>query len=174
MRKRIGYVFGSFNPIHYGHISIATQALERKLVDEVHFVPAKQNPWKENSVDFGLRLKMIDEMVKNIPNVVSDDVERHVESPYTVDVLKYIRKNLNEGDIMSMITTNETLSDIIRWHKGDDILLRNQIHTVKMPIKIHSTDIRNMIKDGKKPLQEYINDGVWEIIKKEKLYGYGS
>lgn len=49
---RIGLLLGSFDPIHIGHLYMATQALNNKLVDKVLFVPTFQNPWKEQSIDF--------------------------------------------------------------------------------------------------------------------------
>lgn len=52
MSKKIGFLMGSFDPIHIGHLFMASEALNKNIVDEVVFVPTFQNPWKPQSTDF--------------------------------------------------------------------------------------------------------------------------
>ena len=47
---KVGLLLGSFDPIHIGHVHMATEALNRGLVDQVFFVPTMQNPWKEHNL----------------------------------------------------------------------------------------------------------------------------
>jgi len=174
--KKVGYVFGSFDPIHIGHISIATQALNDNIVDWVRFVPTKQNPWKKRSNDFNIRCEMLYKTLKYIDNVWFTDIEHYVDSQFTFDVLEAIEeelKQLNRNEKICILTTQETYDEIPKWYKGKEILEKYEIHVVNMPIKIHSTDVRNMIKDNKNPYP-YVTKEVYEIIKKEGLYGITS
>ena len=58
--RKVGLIFGSFNPIHNAHIGICELAIDSGLVDEIWFVIAKQNPFKDNyEVDFDDRERMI-------------------------------------------------------------------------------------------------------------------
>lgn len=45
---RYGLIFGSFNPIHNGHLNIANKAISENVVDKVYLIPAKQNPFKKS------------------------------------------------------------------------------------------------------------------------------
>ena len=67
---RIGLLFGSFDPIHIGHIAIATTILNAKAVDKVLFVVAAQNPWKDRkATDFNIRCSMVHQSIKDISDV---------------------------------------------------------------------------------------------------------
>ena len=70
---RIGLLFGSFNPLHNGHIAIAKECVERKLVDYVDFVVAWQNPFKNKySVGYWDRVFMVENALREInPNYYS-------------------------------------------------------------------------------------------------------
>lgn len=174
--KKVGYVFGSFDPLHIGHISIATQALNDNIVDYVRFVPTKQNPWKKRSNDFNIRCEMLYKTLKYIDNVWFTDIENYVDLQFTFDVLEAIEeelKQLNRNEKICILTTQETYDEIPNWYKGKEILEKYEIHVVNMPIKIHSTDVRNMIKDNKNPYP-YITKEVYDIIKEEGLYGMAS
>lgn len=174
--KKVGYVFGSFDPFHIGHLSIATQALNDNIVDKVIFVPAKQNPWKKGTTDFNIRRKMLHDTLKNIDNISFTDIENYVDSQFAFDVLDAIEKELkqlNRNWKICILTTQETYDEIPNWYKGKEILEKYEIHIVNMPIKIHSTDVRNMIKDNKNPYP-YITKEVYGIIKEEDLYGIKS
>lgn len=167
--KKVGYVFGSFDPIHIGHISIAMQALNDNIVDKVMFVPAKQNPWKKGTTYFNIRCEMLRASLSNLDDVGFTDIENRVESQFTFDVLEAIEKELNDNEKMCLITTQETFDEIPKFFKGDEILEKYEIHVVNMSINVHSTDIRNMIQDNKKPFP-YITKEVYEIIKENGLY----
>lgn len=167
--KKVGYVFGSFDPIHIGHISIAMQVLNDNIVDKVMFVPAKQNPWKKGSTDFNIRCEMLRASLSDFDDVGFIDIENRVDSHFTFDVLEEIEKELNDNEKMCIITTQETFDEIPKFFKGDEILEKYEVHIVNMPISIHSTDVRNMIKDNKNPYP-YVTKEVYEIIKEKGLY----
>ena len=67
---KIGLLFGSFNPIHIGHIAIATSVLNSHVVDKVFFVVAMQNPWKtQKAIDFNIRCSMVHNAIKDVENL---------------------------------------------------------------------------------------------------------
>ena len=93
--KLVGLLLGSFDPPHIGHIDAALQTIN--LVDEVWFVPAWQNPWKEKSSDYWDRYLMLNTLVKNY-NL--DDsyrfsvrsIEYTVKPKYTYELIEYLVK----------------------------------------------------------------------------------
>lgn len=68
--KKIGLYFGSFNPVHLGHVNIAQYLIDNQYVDEVWFVVSPHNPLKEDTelVDENIRLKMVELAIQNHPN----------------------------------------------------------------------------------------------------------
>jgi nicotinate-nucleotide adenylyltransferase len=88
---RRGILLGSFDPIHIGHISMATAALNENLVDEVIFVPAYQNPWKTRSTDFDIRVMMTQLAVDDLENCKVSIVDYfNIEPYYTSNTLKLL------------------------------------------------------------------------------------
>lgn len=174
--KKVGYILGSFDPLHIGHLSIATQALNDNIVDKVIFVPAKQNPWKKWTTEFNIRCKMLHDTLKNIDNMWFSDIENYVDSQFAFDVLEAIEeelKQLNRNDKICILTTQETYDEIPNWYKGKEILEKYEFHIVNMPINIHSTDVRNMIKDNKTPYP-WVTKETYDVIKEKGLYGIKS
>lgn len=170
LRKRqIGLLFGSFSPPHIGHISVAVQAINKFHLDEVRLVPAKQNPWKDKSVSYDIRLEMVEAATKDVPLVTYDASELSCKSGYTYDVVNYIKENAKENEEFVIITTQETIEEMPFFYKGAELLNENKFFVMEMPINIHSTDIRDMIKTGKIPLP-YIDYKVLQIIVRKDLY----
>lgn len=130
---RIGLFFGSFDPIHIGHISIISSVLNSNYVDKVIVIPAWHNPAKENSpAPFLKRWMMCYESIKSIPNVECSQVEEtlhyklHIDKIPTYKVIDFIKDNFYFKNCeLYIITTSETFSDIITWDNGKDIINSN-------------------------------------------------
>ena len=91
---RIGLLLGSFDPIHIGHISMATSVLNEQLVDKVLFVPTKQNPWKPKSTSFIHRNMMIMKALYGFENCELCPIEWSIESPnYSYKTLQLLLIN---------------------------------------------------------------------------------
>ena len=92
--EHIGLFFGSFNPIHLGHLALANYFVDNHYVDKVWFVVSPQSPFK-NSKDiapFEHRLKMVDIAVADAENINSCDIESKMPLPsFTVDTLNELR-----------------------------------------------------------------------------------
>lgn len=179
---RIGLLLGSFDPIHIGHLYMATQALNNKLVDKVLFVPTFQNPWKEQSIDFWQRCHMIQIAIEGIENCSVCDIESQLNPPYySCETLKALQQLLIDCELY-IIVGADVVAEIVNWKDGDWILDNFKIITVARPgyknthlvdipksFNISSTEIRNLCKEGKiiYPLVPY---KLSQHIKQYKIY----
>jgi nicotinate-nucleotide adenylyltransferase len=172
--KKIGLFFGSFNPIHIGHLILANYILENSDMDELWFVVSPQNPFKDKKslLKDHNRLDMVQLAVKNYPNMRASNVEFSLPQPsYTIDTLTYLREKHPDYSF-SLIMGEDNLSGLHKW-KNAELLLKNyhiivyprifesekkdpeylgheNISLVKAPvIELSATEIRNMIKAGK-------------------------
>lgn len=83
---------GSFDPIHKGHLEIASAALKQRNADALWFIPTQMSPFKENSTDYHHRFRMIELAVRGKSRMYVSDVEAHLPSPsYTIDTVKALK-----------------------------------------------------------------------------------
>lgn len=126
MEKEIcALYFGSFNPVHSGHIGIASYIASMDEISQLRIIPSPKNPLKELSVlaDPDLRLK---EAVKSFsgisPKIVVSDVEYHLAPPlYTVKTLEYLIEKEPEKEFILIMGADNILS-IERWYRWEDIM----------------------------------------------------
>lgn len=116
-RKPIGLFFGSFNPIHNGHVGIARYLLEKKLCAEVWFVVSPCNPFK---VDRFLlletdRFAIVSAAIRGIPGMKACDVEFSMSKPsYTVDTLRVLFDRY-PGRQFALIIGGDNVPDFPKW-----------------------------------------------------------
>ena len=130
---RIGLFFGSFDPIHIGHISIISSVLNSGYIDKVIVIPAWHNPAKESSpAPFLKRWMMCYVSTKNIPEVECSQIEGtlydklHIDKIPTYKVIDSYKEDPCCKDCeLYIITTSETFSDIVTWDNGEDIINSN-------------------------------------------------
>ncbi|WP_417430809.1 nicotinate (nicotinamide) nucleotide adenylyltransferase [Halpernia sp.] len=171
--KKIGLFFGSFNPIHIGHLILANYILENTDMDELWFVVSPQNPFKEKKSllkDYH-RLDMVQIALKNYPKMRASNVEFSLPTPaYTIDTLTYLKEKYPKNSF-SLIMGEDNLKSLPKW-KNFEILIKNyqiliyprisenkteeitwnqeNIHKISAPIiELSATEIRSMIKEGK-------------------------
>lgn len=194
--RKVGLIFGSFNPIHKGHIGIGELAIDSGLVDEVWFVIAKQNPFKDNySVSFEDRERMIGialmathlrgYKMKSIP------VEKFLldECPKTYNTLNAIKIEHSYEDIdYTIICGDDMFCQIPTWYNGQKLLDENKFivfcrdNVIPFGVynitylntngleDISSTKIREMIKNNDDNVQNLVNEYVLKYIKDFKIY----
>lgn len=93
--KKIGLFFGSFNPIHIGHLILANYILEHSDMQELWFVVSPQNPFKEKKslLNDHNRLDMVQLAIKNYQKMRASNVEFSLPTPsYTIDTLTYLHE----------------------------------------------------------------------------------
>lgn len=187
----IGLYFGSFNPIHVGHLIIANTMLENTEIEEVWFVVSPQNPLKKRSNlehEFD-RFDLVQAAIHDNYHFKATDVEFHMPKPsYTVDTLAYLTDKLPQHKF-KLIIGEDNLASFPKW-KNFNVILENHgllvyprpqsnpsglkdhpnVKIVDAPLlDISATFIRKQIKMGKS-VKYLIPDSVNEMIERKKLY----
>lgn len=190
---KIGLYFGSFNPIHIGHLVIANYIAEYSDLNEIWFVVTPHNPFKNKSslLDNYQRLEMVYRATKDYKKLKASDIEFGLPQPnYTVNTLAYLQEK-HPNYAFSLIMGEDNLDGFHKW-KNYDVILENhdiyvyprlsdkkvtaqfdghkKIHHINAPImQLSSTSIRKAIKEGKnvKPL---LPEHVWEYLDEMNFY----
>jgi len=189
----IGLYFGTFDPIHFGHINIANFLVNNDLVEKVWFVVTPQNPVKSsnNLIDFMHRYEMVKIQVKDNNNLLASDIELNLKRPnYTINSLRYISKTYPNNSF-SLIIGEDNFVNFKKWREYKEIMsyykiyvyprktrlktdmkliMSNNIEMIKAPlIDLTSTNIRNSIND-KDCAKQFISDSVYKYITTNSLY----
>jgi nicotinate-nucleotide adenylyltransferase len=133
---KIGLYFGSFNPVHNGHMVTARTVLEERNLDGVWFVVSPKNPMKDAVVlcDENHRIEMLRLAIRSIPlkenKYEVSDVEFSMPKPsYTIDTVERIKKE-NPEIQFSIIMGSDILPCLSKWKNWEDLLLFNKIIVV--------------------------------------------
>lgn len=187
---KIGLFFGSFNPVHNGHLIIANYSLLFTDLDQVWFVVSPQNPFKRSSVLLNEyhRLHMINSAIDGEKNLKSSNVEFNLPKPsYTVDTLVYLKEKFPEHKF-AILMGSDGFQNLNKW-KNYEVLIKNHVFyvykrhgfdvketfgaTVQILdsplIDISSTFIRNLVKK-KKSIRFFVPDVVKEEIESGGYY----
>jgi nicotinate-nucleotide adenylyltransferase len=188
---KIGLFFGSFNPIHIGHLAIANYMLEFTELEKIWFVVSPHNPLKkkESLLPDVQRLRMVREAIGDFSHFKASDIEFKLPQPsYTVNTLAYLEEKFPK-DEFALIMGTDNLSTLHKW-KNFEVLLKNyKIYTYPRPgsnggkfathknvfitkaplMDISATMIRNAIKD-KKDIRFFLPEAVWIYIKEMHFY----
>ena len=187
----VGLFFGSFNPIHTGHLIIAGYMAGYTDLDEVWLVVSPHNPLKrkDSLINMYDRLEMVNLALEATDNIRSSTVEFSLPQPsYTVDTLTYLKEKYPEKAFV-LIMGSDNLASIRKW-KNYEILLRDyHIYVYPRPgfvvdewkdhpsvtitetplMELSSTFIRNAVKNGK-PIRYFVPDAVMQFIAGKGLY----
>jgi nicotinate-nucleotide adenylyltransferase len=182
---KIALFFGSFNPIHMGHLSIAQYVLNETETDEVHFILSPQNPFKQQNELWltELRWKLLELSIQDNPKFKASDIEFNLPLPsYTSQTLEHLEAQKN-GHAYSIIMGADTFNSLPQWKNPEHILsypllvyprLNHEIsNSVKAPkirilhspiIEYSATQIRTLLKEGKS-VRYMVKDEVFEVLK---------
>jgi nicotinate-nucleotide adenylyltransferase len=135
---RIGLYFGTYNPIHVGHLIIANHMAERDDMDQVWLVVTPQNPLKSNNnllADYH-RLALVKIAIDDNFKLRASDVEFNLPKPsYTVDTLAHLREQYPEHQF-ALIMGEDNLRTFHKWKNYEVILERHQIYVYPRPITL--------------------------------------
>lgn len=131
--KRIGLFFGSFNPIHIGHLIIAEYMATRTDLEQVWFVVSPHNPLKNRATlanDFD-RLHMVQLAIDDNPRLKASNIEFSLPKPsYTIDTMVYLHEKYPQHQF-SLIMGSDNLASIDKWKNYELLLQRYTIHIYK-------------------------------------------
>ena len=115
--KKIGLFFGSFNPMHIGHLILGNYILENSDMEELWFVVSPQNPFKDKKslLNDHNRLDMVQLAVKNYPKMRASNVEFSLPKPsYTIDTLTYLKEKYPDYSF-ALIMGEDNLDSLPKW-----------------------------------------------------------
>lgn len=120
----VGLYFGSFNPIHVGHLILANYMVDQQQLDQVWFVVSPHNPLKEKSSLLAdhHRLALVKEAIESNPKFRANDIEFGLEQPnYTVKTLALLKEKYPEHNF-SLIMGEDNLRTLHKWYNYETIL----------------------------------------------------
>ena len=194
---KIGLYFGTFNPIHVGHLIIANHMAEHSDLDQVWLVVTPHNPLKKKStlLDDYHRLQMVFLATEDYPKLKPSDIEFKLPQPnYTVNTLVHLEEKYPQHQF-SLIMGEDNLKSLHKWKNYESILAHHEIYVyprisseeenlvppfrdknhpkirmIDAPVvEISSTFIRNNIKSGKN-IRPLLPTKVWEYIDHNLFY----
>ncbi len=192
--KKTGLFFGSFNPIHIGHLILANYILENTDMEELWFVVSPQNPFKNKKslLNDHNRLDMVQLAVRNYPNMRASNIEFSLPVPsYTVDTLTYLKER-HPDHSFALIMGEDNLNSLHKWKNSEQLVSNHQIivyprlfseakedhplskhaniSMISAPvIELSATEIRNMIKEGKN-VRPMLPPEVFEYLDGSSFY----
>jgi nicotinate-nucleotide adenylyltransferase len=192
--KEVGLFFGTFNPIHIGHIILANHLVEVGGLNEVWFVITPQSPFKKKSslLEDHHRYQMVYEATEKYKTLKPSKIEFDLPQPnYTINTLVHLEEKYPEGYSFSLIMGEDNLKSFRKWKNYEQILggykllvyprisegevpaelqKHERIVRVDAPvIEISSTLVRRMQKEGKE-VRPLLPPEVWKYMDEMNFY----
>ncbi|MUP44991.1 nicotinate-nucleotide adenylyltransferase [Gramella sp. BOM4] len=193
MNRKVGLFFGTFNPIHVGHLIIANHMAEYSDLEEIWMVVTPHNPHKKKSslLDNHHRLEMVYRACEDYEKLKPSNIEFGLPQPnYTINTLVHLEEKFPTNDFC-LIMGEDNLKSFHKW-KNNEVILENheiyvypriapgkkavelekhpKIKKVEAPIvEISSTFIRKAIKDSKN-VRPLLDEKVWKYIDEMNFY----
>ncbi len=191
MKKNVGLFFGSFNPVHTGHMIIANFIVNHTDLDEVWMVISPHNPHKEKKTlaqDYD-RLVMVELAIGDNPKIKASNIEFALPKPsYTIDTLTYLNEKYPQKTF-NLIMGGDNLASLHKWKNYEQILKHHNIIVYQRPnydlgelkdhervqileapmLSISASYIRSLIKEGKS-CQYLVPDKVFSYLNENMIY----
>lgn len=186
----IGLYFGSFNPIHTGHLIIASHIISNSNMTELWFVVSPQNPFKNKAglLNENHRLNLIKTAIEGEQHLKTSNVEFKLPRPsYTIDTLTYLSEKYPQH-AFSVIMGSDSFQNLEKWKNYQSLISNYPIYIYKRPgfeivnkfntdiilleapiLEISSTNIRELIREGKS-IRYLVTDSVKEEIALNNYY----
>ena len=186
----IGLYFGSFNPIHIGHLIIANHVLNETAINKIWFIVSPQNPFKESKTllnEFD-RLHLVRLATQDDNRIKCSDIEFNLPKPsYTTNTLAFLTEKYPEHKF-SIIMGSDSYQNLDKWKNFETIVPNYSIYVYKREgheinefcggepviltaplIQISATQIRDHIKNSKS-IRYLVPEIVREEIETRKFY----
>lgn len=170
MKMKIGLYFGSFNPIHIGHLIIANHVAYNTDLDKVWFVVSPHNPLKPSAslLNEHHRFHLVELAIKDAEKLRASNIEFSLPRPsFTIDTLTYLNEKFPTQEFV-IIMGSDSFQNIARWKNYQQLLKFYPIYIYNRPghpvtetygaditildapmLDISSSVIRQFVKDGK-------------------------
>jgi len=188
---KIALFFGSFNPIHNGHLAIALFLKQKQLFGQIWIVVSPNNPLKEKNelVHENHRLNMVKLAIQEFPFLQVCDDEFSLPTPsYTINTLHFLEKQYPD-DEFSLILGADNMDHFHLWKNYEDILKRykiyvyprsndNNVNNIEHPhiiyvdaplLPVSATEIRSLLQQ-KKQVLKYLPLAVIQYIEENQIY----
>ena len=189
---RVGLYFGSFNPIHHGHLLIASYVLQHTSLQQIWFVVSPQNPLKPATslLNEYHRLYLVQLAIEGDTRFKASDIEFKLPKPsYTIDTLTYLHEKYPNNEF-SIIMGSDSFQNLPKWKNAGYLLSHYSIYVYKRPgnetlpiyagakdiheldaplLPISSTYVRKNIKDGKS-IRYLVPESVRAEIERNSYY----
>jgi nicotinate-nucleotide adenylyltransferase len=185
----IGLLGGSFDPVHHGHLIVARVAAESLALDELRFVPAREQPFKRgrHAAPAADRAAMLDLAVAGAPGFAVERSELDRPAPsYSVDTLLALRAREPEAKL-TLLLGADAAAELEAWHRAAELPALARIVVFARPgapvpvspliaaavtvpaIEISATEIRRRVRTGR-PIRYWVPDAVAEYVARHRLY----
>jgi nicotinate-nucleotide adenylyltransferase len=185
----VGLFGGSFDPVHHGHLLVALAAVEALGLEELRFVPAREQPFKEGThvASVADRLEMLRRAVAGTPGLAVDPIEADRPGPsYTVDTLRLLRER-EPGREFILLLGADAAAGLAQWRESGEVLRLARVAVfarpgVPMPeapwvsavvpapaIDISATELRRRAAAGRS-IRYYVPDAVATYVAERGLY----
>lgn len=188
---KVGLFFGSFNPIHVGHMVIANHMLAFTDLDRIWFVVSPHNPLKQKQtlLHETQRLQMVTLAIGENNKMKGSNIEFKLPQPsYTINTLTYLKEKYPSHDF-ALIMGSDNLESFHKWKNYEEILKNYELYIYPRPgsnvgdlakhkkikfvdaplMEVSSTAIRNAVKE-KKDVRYFVPPAVWEYMKEMHFY----
>ena len=170
----IGLYFGSFNPIHIGHLIIGNHIANSTEVDEVWFVVSPQNPLKETSslLNEQHRFSLVKTAVEDATKLKASNVEFSMPKPsYTIDTLIYLSEKYRQH-LFTLIIGSDSFLNFEKWKNYNQIIINYNILIYPRPGYAVKRELPETIKVIDAPLMEISSTQIRKLIKEKKSIRY--
>ena len=169
---KTGLFFGSFNPVHIGHMALANYFVEFTDIDQLWFVISPHNPLKkkESLINDQMRLEMVELAIDGDHRFQSCDIEFHMPKPsFTIDTLTYLSEKHPKREFILLMGSDGLLT-FHKWKNYDQLVnsYTRYVYPRKTDIPIDYNQHRNIVLIDKAPLIEISSSFIRKSIKEKK------
>lgn len=202
MKRKIGILGGSFDPVHHAHLQLAKESMLQAGLDQVLFLPVYHPPHKEtkNMTPFEDRVHMLRLAVEPYPAFRVSLIEKEIEPPaYTAKTLRLLQEKLPDAEFY-YIVGDDSLDYMTMWYQPEEIFRLSEVLVIQRELKdeelnrsmedlrkdygarirllktpvlpYRASSFRKDLMEGKEGDQRAVPASVMEYIRSHHLYGY--